>query len=328
MRLHAHRGNTLTAGAVVLTAFAVEAELRGLGPRGVRLGLVAALFALTAWAGVRSPREAGGIRVYQEVLLVLAVAAGTGTLAQGAVVLGLGPGAPVAAGWAALVALGGALLAAALTRGRDATMAPGAGALLGLVALVAGAGALWPGDDPRVGVRLALLVAMVALTVGIVDRLERRYRQAIVLADVLAVVLVLLAGTFLLPHVPGAEDALGLPPAAPGAAWGWQALLLVAGFGLVGVGSTLHEHGPGWLGALGLVAALVVLADGHHAFVGWPLALLVAGCVLVAVALRPVEHVVVPEEQGADPPPPVPWPRAPLTLVGPPRRADEDDDEL
>ncbi|MGX6447798.1 hypothetical protein ACVU7I_06995 [Patulibacter sp. S7RM1-6] len=88
MRLHAHRGNTLTAGAVVLTAFAVEAELRGIGPRGARLVLVAALFALAAWAGVRSPREER-IRVYQEVLLVLAVAAGTGTLAQGIRITGL-----------------------------------------------------------------------------------------------------------------------------------------------------------------------------------------------------------------------------------------------
>ncbi|MGX6449089.1 hypothetical protein ACVU7I_13640, partial [Patulibacter sp. S7RM1-6] len=207
------------------------------------------------------------------------------------------------------------------------TMAPGAGALLGLVALVAGAGALWPGDDPRVGVRLALLLATVALVVAIVERLERRYRQAIVLADVLAVVVVLLAGTFLLPHVPGAEATLGLPAAVAGAAWGWQALLLVAGFGLVGLGGALHEHGPGWLGALGLIAALVVLADGERAVVGWPLALLVVGVVLVAVALRPVEHVVVPDEPGGEPPAPVPWPR-PLAVAGRAERADEDDDEL
>jgi hypothetical protein len=155
-------------------------------------------------------------------------------------------------------------------------------------------------------------------------RIDRRYGQAVALADVLAAVVVLLAATFLLDEVPGASAALGLPADPAPAGTAWQLLLLTAGFALAGLGATLHERGPGWLGALALVGSLGVLArDGGDA-VGWPVVLAVLGLLLVAVALRPVAHRGPDEEPEDEPTPVLPFPRRRLVPV--PHERSEDDD--
>lgn len=329
MFVRAHRGNTLAAGVVVLTAFVVEAELRaGLAP-GVRLGLTVALAVLAGLGALGSPIDDDGPRTYQELLLALTALAVAASAAHLAALLGLLDGDRPAAGEVAVVAAVGAAAGLGLARFRHGTLVLGIGSILAVVALIAATAAWWPGDSPLRGVRLVLLATMVALALGVAVRIDGRYRQAVVLADVLAIAVVLLAASFLLEAIPGATSALGLPAGSDGSAgWAWQVLLVVSGFALVGLGTTLREGGPGWLGALGLVAALAVLAHDERGLGGWPLILLVAGLVLVVVALRPVEHEIAPDAEqaaGLEQAPMVELPRRPVLVPAP---DDEDDEEL
>ncbi|WP_022929949.1 hypothetical protein [Patulibacter americanus] len=309
MLVHAHRGNTLAAGTVVLAAFAAELELRHGTPVAARLALALGLLGLSLLGALGSPREGDGPRTYQEILLALATISSVAVVSHALVLTGAASASAFPAWGIAAAAATGATVGAVLTRARGGTIVLAAAGILAVVALVAGADAARPQGDPRAGMRLVLVLAAAVLLVQVVLRLERRYRQAVALVDVLAVVFLLLAATFLIDDVPGATEALGLTPGDGRAGLGWELLLLAAGFGLVGLGSTLHETGPGWLGALALVAALAVIADGGRA--GWAAALAAAGAVLVAVALRPVAHRVPdgPAPHQEPPPDPVPWPR-------------------
>lgn len=326
MRVHAHRGNTLAAGVVVLASAAIEAELRPGASTAWRTTLALLVTALAALGALRSPSEDDGLRAYQELLLAATALAGTAAVAHLADLAGFSPGRPVDAGWAAAVAGVAAVLGLGLARLRGGSIVFGLGAGAAVVALVAAAGALWTGADPRDGIRWVLLASAVVLVLAIVVRIDGRYQQAVALADVLAVVVVLLAGTFLLDDVSGAADALGLPDDPERAGTAWQVLLLAAGFSLAGMGATLHERGPGWLGALALVASLGVLARGGDDVVGWPLVLVVLAGVLVAVALRPVAPRRLDEGPDDDEAPAsvVPFPARRLVPV--PRERDADDD--
>lgn len=330
MFVRAHRGNTLAAGVVVLTAFVVEAELRPGPGLGLRLALTAVLALLAGLGALGSPIDDDGPRTYQELLLALTALAVAASAAHLAALLGLLDGGRPGAGEVAAIAAVGAAVGLGLARARQATLVLGIGAAFGVVALVAATAAWWPGDSPLRGVRLVLLGTMIVLALGVAVRIDGRYRQAVVLADVLAIAVVLLAASFLLESIPGATDALGLPAGSDGdAGWAWQLLLVVSGFALVGLGTTLREGGPGWLGALGLVAALAVLAHDEHGLGGWPLILLLAGLILVVVALRPVEHEVAPDAEeaaGLEQAPTVALPRRPVLVAAP--HDDEDDDEL
>ncbi|WP_157260817.1 hypothetical protein [Patulibacter minatonensis] len=328
MRVHAHRGNTLAAGAVVLAAAVVEAELRSGTTTAVRVALLVLLASVAALGALGSPVEAAGLRAYQELLLAITALAVTGLVAHGLDLSGASPGRPVEAFWVAVVAGAGAVVALVLARVRSATIVLGLGAAAAVLALVAGTGAAWTGDDPRVGIRWALLAAAVVLVGAIMVRIDRRYQQAVALADALAGVVVLLAATFLVDDVRGAAELLGLPRATEDAGLGWQLLMLTAGFALAGLGATLHERGPGWLGALALVASLGVLARDGGGFAGWPLVLVAVAAVLVAVALRPVAHRGVVDDPVPDDdlPPPVPFRPRGLARVPPDRdRGDADD---
>lgn len=324
MRVHAHRGNTLAAGAVVLAAAAIEAEMRPGASSAARTTLAVLLTAVAALGALRSPSGDEGLRAYQELLLAITALAGTATIAHLADLAGVSPGRPVDAAWAAGLAAVGAILGLGLARARGGSIVFGLGAAAAVVAAVLAAGALWPGEDPRAGVRWVLLASAAALVLAIVVRIDRRYGQAVALADVLAAVVVLLAATFLLDEIPGASSALGLPADPAPAGTAWQVLLLTAGFSLAGLGATLHERGPGWLGALALVGTLGVLARDGGDGVGWPAVLVVLGLVLVAVAVRPVAHRGPDEEPDDAPPAVVPFPRRRLVPV--PRPEDPDDD--
>lgn len=320
MLVRAHRGNTLAAGVVVLTAFTVEAELRlDLGD-GARFALTAGLALLAGLLGLGSPVQGDRPRTYQELLFAIATLAATGAAAHLSALLGSSLSSRPMAGTVAWVAGAGAICGLALARRRDATLALLLGTVLAIVALLAAAGAAWPGDDPLDGVRLMLVVVLVLLVGAILVRFDRRYRHAVVLADVLGVTVVLLSATFLVRADHRLADALGVVPGSGAAGTGWELLLLVCGFGLVGLGSAAREQGPGWLGAIGLVAALLVVSRGGGGLVGWPLALLLVGLVLVVVALRPVAREVpedAEEAAGLEQAPAVAMPLRPVVLPPP-----------
>lgn len=315
MLVRPHRGNTVGAAAVVLAAAVVEAEARLTLSATDRLAVTAALALIAGVLAWSSPRQGDRLRAYQELLHAIGVLAGVAAVAH--LVAAVDDGARPAV-VAAIAAASGALHGLAIARLRGAVLSLMAGTVLAAVALVAGAAAIAPASDPLGLVRWALLAVIVLLAPAIAARVDHRFREAVVLADVLAIAAVALAASFLVPAVVPVRDALGVPAGDGSAGWGWELVLLGLGFAIVGLSSAVREQGPGWLGAIALLLALIVVSRGDSGLVGWPLGLLVVGLVLLAVGLRPVEREVRdPEEVAGPAPPPVALPARPVVLPPP-----------
>ena len=93
-------------------------------------------------------------------------------------------------------------------------------------------------------------------------------------------------------------------------AWGWELLILAAGFGLIAYSSVDRQPGPAYLGVLNLIAFTVITsleidADGAT-LLGWPLVLAGAAVFLLIVGLRPTTPAPPPPDIDAPEPPPLP----------------------
>lgn len=314
MLVRPHRGNTVGAAAVVLAAFVVEVELRLDLTTAARLGLTATLALLTGVLAWGSPREAPRLRAYQEVLHALSGLALVAATAH--LTLLVAPDAEAALVVAVAAAAGVPWVSLAVARGSVLSLL--VRAVLVAVTLAGAAVAVSAPDAPLDVLRWALLAMALGLVPAILVRLDHRYREAVVLADVLAAVAIALGASFLLPTVAALRDPLGLPAEPGGAAWGWEALLLSLGFVLVGLSSAVREQGPGWLGAIALLVALAVVADGGDGLLGWPALLLGVGLLLLVVGLRPVRHAVRDPDEVTGRPEAEPVPLRRPVLLPPP----------
>ncbi|MGE4425942.1 MAG: hypothetical protein AB7G37_05750 [Solirubrobacteraceae bacterium] len=300
MRVLAHRGNTLTSGVLLLAVFHADLELRGASGHGLRLLTGAALGTFAIVALLRSPEPAGRFRgdgplvprTYQEVLGAIGVLALLTAGVHVTVLLGAHDDVRVDPGSTALVTAVASLLALTLARRRHMVLVLGLGAALGVAAAVAAVVAMWPGDRPLTGVRWTLLAAMLALTVSALQRIDRRYPEALILSDIIGMVGAVLAASFLVGMVPGLASDLGVVGDPARAGLGWQLLLLAVGFSLLGLGAMLREPVPGTIGGLVLVGALTAAERAGGELVGWPLVLLAIGLALVIIALRPVAREI------------------------------------
>jgi hypothetical protein len=141
-------------------------------------------------------------------------------------------------------------------------------------------------DSPLRTFRWLLLLAAILLgAVGMSVRASRP-RHGVALINAAGLVTLGLAFTFAL----GVLALQGPDPFGAGgtAGWGWELFVLLVGAALVGFAVTNREPGPGYLGAVVLLAFVLMAANSGESpsLVGWPLVLLVVGIGLLAVALR------------------------------------------
>ena len=116
-----------------------------------------------------------------------------------------------------------------------------------------------------------------------------RPRHGVALIDVAGLVVLGLALTFAVEAVIGAFSSAFGGGSSSGSGWGWELFVLLAGAALVWFAVSNREPGPGYLGALNLLA-FTVLAAGtgkSPSFIGWPLVLFVVALAVLAFALRP-----------------------------------------
>ena len=300
-----YRGDVIAAGVVVLTAGMALAALR-LDADGALLALAAPAAAVVlAMAVLSAPGEAA--RPYVTIIAVGGWLLALLALADLARVLGAAD--LRGAGTIAWLAAALAALAACLAVGKGLP----ALSALGAVSATAGVAAavIWaldPADQPGAA-RWVLLAATLGFGVAAVGWRDHRRRHAVALADSAGIALLGIAATL------GALAPLGvragvLEPSPGAAGWGWEALLLLAAWGLIAYAAVDRERVPGFIGVLALAGFALVAARADGGLLGWPLLLLVLGAVAVAFGLRPAREM--PPEPGSDAPP-----APPLSLDSP-----------
>jgi hypothetical protein len=298
LRPHPHRGDTIAAGVVVLTTFAVVLDVRfaGTWASGVRFAVVGLLAAFVATMAVTAPMEEEAPRAYQSVLYVAGFV--LVLLALGDLADALGAGGLASAGtvvWTGtLIAAGCAWLAVR----RNSAIMTLLGALTGVVVVNAFVSWVFHPHGAQ-AFRWILLLCALALTVGAVYLRDLRRRHAVALADVAGLTVVALGATVLVELLIGAVVGRVLGPLSLlfGAAdpprngpLGWELVLLVFGFGLIAYGCVERENVPGFLGVvtLGLFVAIAGPNYGGGAsLLGWPVVLVVLAALPLVAGLRP-----------------------------------------
>jgi hypothetical protein len=300
------RGDVIAAGVVVLVTLVVTCAMRF---DDAWTGATHLIYATVAWAfvtamAVLAPREGEHPRAYQSILYVASVALLLVALIELARVAGageLGVRASTVAWIAGVVALG----ALAFAVRRDSAVCTLIAALAGGVAVLAVVQWIWTPDDaaPFRWVLTGLMVVYGAFAIG---QRDRRLRHGVALIDAAGLAVLAVALTFL------AEGTIFgfLEDAAPHAGWGWELLILAAGFGLIAYSSADRQPGPAYLGVLALASfALIdsgVVAHEDASFAGWPLVLGAGAAVLLLIGLRPTTPAPPPPDFDAPEPPPLP----------------------
>jgi hypothetical protein len=143
-------------------------------------------------------------------------------------------------------------------------------AALTVVFFLAGLSASGGGSRRRHGVVLVGAAGLTALTLGTLLTLE---------------LFVNLFGSVATNLFSGGEET-----GSATISWGWELFQLVVGLGLIAFSARDREPGPGYLGVVVLsffLIGAVVKIEANPSINGWPLALLIAGAVILVVTLRP-----------------------------------------
>jgi hypothetical protein len=300
------RGDVIAAGVVVLVTLVVTCAMRFDARWTAETHLI---YATVAWVFVTSmavlaPLEGEHPRAYQSILYVASVALLLTALIELARVAGageLGVRASTVAWIAAVAALNG--LAFAIRR--NSAVSTLVAALAGGVAVLAAVQSIWTPDDAA-PFRWVLAGLMVVYGIFAIGQRDRRLRHGVALIDAAGLAVLAIAQTFL------AEGLIFgfLEDGAPHAGWGWELLILVAGFGLIAYSSADRQPGPAYLGVLALGSFALIdsgaVAHEDASFAGWPLVLVVGAAVLLVVGLRPTTPAPPPPDVDAPEPPPLP----------------------
>ena len=314
LRPPAHRGPLIAAGAVVLAAGVLLAQLRLEDPVGDGAHLVYAALAaaLMLALGLSARGEGGAPAAYQSVLLVTGLVLLAVALLRLADVLGAGedgyPSGAVA--WTSALLCGAALACALRARssicGFIAALAA-VGAVLNLVDLV---------FDPDSATPYRVLLVLLAGVLVLVSLVLRggRYRASVLMVSAAGLLVTAVAVTFLSVTAVFTFGSLG-----EGSGTGWELIILVAACGLIAFGAVDHQPGPAYLGVLNLllfIAVAVQADDGGDTLLWWPLLLLLLGGGVMAAGLRPAQPL---------PPEPVAYGAGDLPLAS---RSEGDDDDV
>ena len=304
LRPHPHRGDIVAAGVVMLTLFILLVTFRMAGDwsSGVRLIVsgVAAAFVITMifqpGSGDETPRP------YESVLYVASFVLALITLGNLADVLGSNGGSGTVV-WVGLVLVA---YCTWFVRERNSAIMTLLAALSAVAVVVSFISFAF--HPHGIGTFKWVLFACAAvLALASVSQRDARRRHAVSLVDATGLTVILL-GLLVI-----ADQFIGLLGGVIGGAFsgariqltggptGWELVLLLFGLGLLGYGSIDRERVPQFLGVLVLLLYLVEAfqpGSGGPSLVGWPLIMLVAAGVLLAIGLRP--------RQDLPPEPPVP----------------------
>jgi hypothetical protein len=300
------RGDVIAAGVVVLTTLAWVVATRfdeAWGP-GAHVAYTAVAWAFVMALGWLAPMEDDQPRAYQSVLFVASVALWFLLLAQLGRLLGA-DGAVSSPGGATWILALTAALALVLAVTRNSAVCTLLASLSGGLGVITGV--LWLWDSAGLSaIRWVLLALMVVFGFLAIGQRDRRPRHGVALIDAAGLAVLAIALSFA-----GFEFFFGDGPSSdPAVAWGWELLIVAAGFGLIAYSSVDRQPGPAYLGVLNLIAFAVITSQGVTAggatLVGWPIALALAATLLLALGLRPTTPAPPPPDIDAPAPPPLP----------------------
>jgi len=304
------RGDVIAAGAVVLATLVGVVALRmdGSWGHGVHLG-----YALGAWwfvtaLAVLAPMEGDDPRAYQSVLYVVSIALVLLVLVELARVLGT-DGALSSPGTTTWFLGATAVVALAFATRRNSAVCTMLGALAAGGAVLALVEWIW-GPLSVMELRRLLLALTVVYVLAAIGQRDRRLRHGVALIDTAGIAVLAIGGSFVVDIVTFGLFGPAEVSAGRGVGWGWELLIVAAGFGLVAYSSIDRQPGPAYFGVANLALFVVLAGVGftHHdpTLAGWPIPLAVAAVVLLVVGLRPTTPAPPPPDIDAPEPPPLP----------------------
>jgi hypothetical protein len=301
------RGDVIAAGVVVLTTlvWTLVARFDGTWSTGVHLAYCAVALAFVGAMAAWAPMEGEAPRAYQSVLYVATIALWIPALGELAQVLGADE-ATSSTGVVAGEATATALLAFGFAVGRNSAVCTLIGAVAAGIALLAATDAVFDVEGIAT-FRWILLGFMVVCAFAAIGQRDRRPRHGVALIDAAGLAVLGIAATFTLGLVLGVEVDAETGD-LPGVAWGWELLIVSAGFGLIAYSSVDRQPGPAYLGVANLVLFTLITSSSiqRATLLGWPLALALAAGFLLAVGLRPTTPAPPPPDVDAPSPPPLP----------------------
>jgi hypothetical protein len=300
------RGDVIAAGVVVLTTlvWVVATRFDEAWGDGAHLAYSAVGFAFVTTLAILAPMEGDAPRAYQSVLYVAAVALLVAVLGPLANLLGSDGVLDSAGTTTWLLAVVAAFALAFATR-RNSAVCTLIGALAAGGAVLAAVEWLWSPGGLRTD-RWVLLALMVVYGFAAIGQRDRRLRHGVALIDAAGLAVAAISGSFLLDTVVFGDETGPIT----GVAWGWELLIVAAGFGLIAYSSVDRQPGPAYLGVLNLAAFAIITSFGvtraGATLLGWPVALALAAGALLVVGLRPTTPAPPPPDADAPAPPPLP----------------------
>ncbi len=295
LRPRPHRGDVIAAGVVVLVTLIGVIDIRFDGEWGTGIHLVidALAFALVMALAVQAPQESEHPRAYQTILYVAAFVLAVATLSRLADVLGaddrLESSGTVTWVGALLTFLAGWFASA--RNSPVCTLLAAAAFGVTFLSFID-----WVFSPDGIGTfRWILLLLLAGYALAAMTQRDVRPRHGVAFVDTVGLAVLALAFTFVIEGFINvfqeAFDPASESLRPGGAGWGWELVILATSFGLVAYSAVERESGPGWFGAAGLLAFLLIAAepDDGASLIGWPLVLIVAAAAMLYTGLRPAQ---------------------------------------
>lgn len=300
------RGDVIAAGVVVLVTlvWTLVARFDHAWASGVHLAYCAVACAFVGAMALLAPMEGDEPRAYQSVLYVATVALWAPAVGELSRLLGAEDLASTA-GQVTGVATAIAVLALAFATGRNSAACTLIGTITAGVAVLAAVD--WIFDPGGIATfRWVLLAELVVFGIAAVGQRDRHPRHGVALIDAAGLAVLGIALTFAFD---GFVQFEGDESVSPAVAWGWELLIVAAGFGLVAYSSVDRQPGPAYIGVLNLILFTLITSTGiaDPTLLGWPVALALAAVFLLVVGLRPTTPAPPPPDIDAPEPPPLPW---------------------
>jgi hypothetical protein len=294
----------VAAGAVVLTTlvWVLTTRFADAWGAGVHLAYAGVACAFVTTMGLLSPKEGDEPRAYQSVLYVASIALFLVVVGQASRVFGVDD--VESSGTVTWVLAVVAAFALTFATQRNSAVCTLLGSLAGGLAVIAAVEWIWSPNGFATD-RWVLFALAVIFGVAAIGQRDRRPRHGVALIDAAGLAALAIAVSFALGDFfsEGGDSAIGV-------AWGWELLILTAGFGLIAYSSVDRQPGPAYLGVLNLIAFTAITSleiDTDDAtLLGWPLVLAGAAVFLLVIGLRPTTPAPPPPDIDAPEPPPLP----------------------